>query len=58
LKDAKQAGEVQQDLDVDFEAMAIWAFSAGIGQLGLMHPNQLSVTVQKKMISSYLDKLR
>ena len=58
LKDAKQAGEVQQDLDVDFEAIAIWAFSAGIGQLGLMHPNQLSVKVQKKMISSYLDKLR
>ncbi len=58
LEDAKQAGEVQQDLDVEFEAMAIWAYSAGIGQLGLVHPNKLPVKVQKQLISSYLDRLR
>jgi hypothetical protein len=58
LQDAKQAGEIGQDLDVEFEATAIWAYSAGVGQLGLMHPNLLSVDVQKQLISAYLDKLR
>jgi len=58
LEDAKQAGEIGQDLDVEFEATAIWAYSAGVGQLGLMHRNLLPVKVQKKLISSYLDKLR
>jgi TetR/AcrR family transcriptional repressor of bet genes len=58
LEDAKQVGEIGQDLDVEFEATAIWAFSAGIGQLGLMHRNLLSVEVQKQLISAYLDKLR
>jgi len=58
LEDAKQAGEIGQELDVDFEATAIWAYSAGIGQLGLMHPNLLPVKVQKQLISAYLDKLR
>ncbi len=58
LEDAKQAGEIGQELDVEFEATAIWAYSAGVGQLGLMHPNLLSVEVQKQLISAYLDKLR
>jgi len=58
LEDAKQAGEIRQDLDVEFEATAIWAYSAGVGQLGLLHPNQLPVRVQKQLISAYLDKLR
>ena len=58
LADAKQAGEIRQELDVEFEATAIWAYSAGVGQLGLMHRNLLPVKVQKQLISSYLDKLR
>jgi AcrR family transcriptional regulator len=58
LKDAKQAGEIAPELDVEFEAMAIWAYSAGVGQLGLLHPNLLPVAVQKRLISAYLDKLR
>ena len=58
LEDAKQASEIRQELDVEFEATAIWAYSAGVGQLGLLHPNLLPVQVQKQLISSYLDKLR
>jgi len=58
LEDAKQAHEVHEDLNVEFEAMAIWAYSAGVGQLGLLHPDMLPVKVQKQLIAAYLDKLR
>ena len=58
LEDAKQANEIGQDLDIEFEATAIWAYSAGVGQLGLLHPALLPVKVQKQLISAYLDKLR
>jgi DNA-binding transcriptional regulator YbjK len=58
LEDAQQAGEIRSELDVEFEAMAIWAYSAGIGQLGLLHPNLLPVNLQKRLISAYLEKLR
>jgi len=58
LEDAQQAGEIRSELDVEFEAMAIWAYSAGIGQLGLLHPNLLPVNLQKQLISAYLEKLR
>jgi AcrR family transcriptional regulator len=58
LEDARRCGEVRADLDVGFEAMAIWAYSAGIGQLGLLHPASLPATLQKQMICAYLDKLR
>ena len=58
LEDAKQAHEIGQDLDIEFEATAIWAYSAGVGQLGLLHPDLLPVKVQKQLISAYLDKLR
>jgi DNA-binding transcriptional regulator YbjK len=58
LEDAQQAGEIRSELDVEFEAMAIWAYSAGIGQLGLLHPNLLPVKLQKQLISAYLEKLR
>ncbi len=58
LEDAKQAGEIRQAMDVEFEATAIWAYSAGVGQLGLLHRNLLPVKVQKQLISAYLDKLR
>lgn len=58
LKDAQEAGEISGSLDVDVEAMAVWAYSAGIGQLGLLHPDSLPAKLQKRLISSYLDKLR
>jgi DNA-binding transcriptional regulator YbjK len=58
LEDAQQAGEIRSELDVDFEAMAIWAYSAGISQLSLLHPELLPVPLQKRLISAYLDKLR
>jgi len=58
LEDARQAGEIRADLDVGFEAMAVWAYSAGIGQLGLLHPASLPAGLQKQLIGAYLDKLR
>ena len=58
LDDARQAGEIRKELDVGFEAMAIWAYSAGIGQLSLLHPDLLPVELQKQLITAYLDKLR
>ena len=51
-------GEIGDDMDVEFEAMAVWANSAGVGQLGLLHPESMSPEMQKQLISSYLDKLR
>ena len=58
LEDARQAGEIREDLDVGFEAMAVWVYSAGIGQLGLLHPDSLPAALQKQLICAYLDKLR
>jgi DNA-binding transcriptional regulator YbjK len=58
LEDAQQAGEIRSELDVGFEAVAIWAYSAGISQLSLLHPEMLPVPLQKRLISAYLDKLR
>jgi len=58
LQDAQQAGEIRGELDIDFEAIAIWAYSAGISQLSLLHPEMLPVELQKQLISAYLDKLR
>jgi AcrR family transcriptional regulator len=57
LEDAQEAGEISRTLDVDFEAKAIWAYSAGIGQLSLLHSGLLPVDVQKQLISAYLEKL-
>jgi DNA-binding transcriptional regulator YbjK len=58
LHDARKAGEISDTLDIDVEAMAVWAYSAGIGQLGLLHPESLPAKLQKRLISGYLDKLR
>ena len=58
LDDAKAAGEVRPDIDVSLEALAVWAYSAGVGQLGLLHPEQLPAKRQRQLISAYLDKLR
>ncbi len=58
LEDAQRAGEISGKLDVVFEAMGVWAYSAGIGQLSLLHPELLPVKLQKQLISAYLEKLR
>jgi len=57
LEDAQQAGEISDDLDVGFEAMGVWAYSAGLGQLSLLHSELLPVKLQKQLISAYLEKL-
>ncbi len=58
LRDAQKAGEISDMLDIDVEAMGVWAYSAGIGQLGLLHPELLPAKLQKRLITGYLDKLR
>ena len=58
LKDAQEAGEISDELNIELEAKAVWAYSAGIGQMGLLHPESLSAKQQKQLISAYLDKLR
>ena len=58
LVEAQHAGEVGHDLDVEMEAMAVWAYSAGIGQMGLVHPQQLPPAMQKRLLAAYLAKLR
>ncbi len=58
LKDAQEAGEIREDLDISFEAMGVWAYSSGIGQLGLLHRELLPAKLQKQLISAYIDKLR
>jgi AcrR family transcriptional regulator len=57
LLDAQMAGEISETLDVEFEARALWAYSAGIGQMGLLDPVRLPPDLQKKMISTYLERL-
>ena len=58
LSEARDAGEIQASVDVEAEAMAIWAYSSGVGQLGLLHPESMSPELQKELIGTYLDKLR
>lgn len=58
LEEAQENGEISRTLDVDFEAMALWAFSSGVGQMGLLHPVSLTADYQRKLISAYLDRLR
>lgn len=58
LTDAMAAGEISNDLDVESEAMAIWAYSSGVGQLGLLHPESVPPAFQKRLITKYLDRLR
>ena len=57
LEDAQKAGEIRENLDISFEAMGVWAYSSGIGQLSLLHRELLPVKLQKQLISAYLDKL-
>jgi DNA-binding transcriptional regulator YbjK len=58
LEDAQKAGEIHKNLDIGFEAMGVWAYSSGIGQLSLLHRDLLPAKLQKQLISAYLDKLR
>ena len=58
LREAQSAGEICGEMAPDFEAMALWVYSAGIGQQGLLHPAMFPPVVQKKLISAYLEKLR
>lgn len=58
LEDAQNAGEIRENLDISFEALGVWAYSSGIGQLSLLHRELLPVKLQKQLISAYLDKLR
>jgi len=58
LQDAQKRGELRPGLDIEFESLAIWVYSAGIGQQGLLHSKVFPARVQKQLISAYLDKLR
>lgn len=58
LDEARDRGEIGKDTDTGFEALALWVFSAGIGQQSLLHPARFSQRTQKALISAYLDKLR
>jgi len=58
LQDARQTGEISPNVNVELEALAVWAYSAGVGQLGLLHPEWLPAARQQELISAYLDKLR
>ena len=57
LEEARGAGQISKTLDLDREAMSAWAFSAGIGQIGLLQPDALPPLLQRKLISDYLYKL-
>ncbi|NNJ64917.1 MAG: TetR family transcriptional regulator [Xanthomonadales bacterium] len=57
LRDARDAGEVDAGLDEEFEARALWAFSAGLGQQALLHPKLYPLALQKKLIAAYLARL-
>ena len=58
LREAQKLGEISTDIDVTQEAMATWAFSAGLGQIGLLQPDVLPPARQKLLVLDYLSKLR
>ena len=58
LADAQLMGEIDADLDIEQEAKALWAFSTGIGQIGLLDSERVPAATQKRLIGAYLDKLR
>jgi len=58
LNDAKSVGEISEAVDTDIESSALWAYSSGIGQLGVLHPDSFPPARQKALIANYLDKLR
>lgn len=58
LDDARSVGEIRNNVDTDSEASALWAYSSGIGQLGILHPDLFSPERQRALVVNYLDKLR
>jgi AcrR family transcriptional regulator len=58
LEEARAAGEVPATLDAEAEALAIWVYSAGVGQQGLLYPQRFPPARQRKLITACLDKLR
>jgi AcrR family transcriptional regulator len=58
LDEARAAGEIAAGLDTEAEALAIWVYSAGVGQQGLLYPQRFPPARQRKLITAYLDKLR
>ena len=58
LADAQLMGEIDADLDIEQEAKALWAFSTGLGQIGLLDSERVPAATQKRLIGAYLDKLR
>ena len=58
LRNAQRNGELAEGRDIELEAKAVWAFSAGIGQLGLLDPVQMPAELQRRLIVSYLGRLR
>jgi len=58
LNDAKTAGEISKSIDTDIETNALWAYSSGIGQLGVLHPESFPPAHQRILITNYLEKLR
>jgi len=58
LDEARADGEVAATLDSEAEALAIWVYSAGVGQQGLLYPTRFPPARQRKLITAYLDKLR
>ena len=58
LEEARADGEVAATLETEAEALAIWVYSAGVGQQGLLYPERFPPARQRKLIKAYLDKLR
>ncbi len=58
LREAREDGEITPGIHPGREAMAVWAFSSGLGQVGLLQPDSLSSTQQKRLIRDYLARLR
>ena len=58
LEDAIARGEVSASVDVELEALALWAYSSGVGEMGLLHPQSMTAARQEQLIVAYLDKLR
>ncbi len=58
LEAAQAVGEIASDVDTDAESLALWVYCAGIGHRALLHPELLTPTRQRRLIDSYLRKLR
>ena len=58
LEEARADGELSAELDCEAEALAVWAFSSGVAQQGLLQPRSLSPGRQRKLIAGYLERLR